>query len=734
MRMRLLTTGSIFAAAGIATVLILGSASYRTGVKADGCTTNPVVINNADSGTGSLRQAIADACPGSTITFANTVVSPIVLQSELAIDETLTIQGPGASLLTISGNNAVRVFNIGGGIGNVAQAISVTLSGMTLSDGNAPDDSGLALGGCILNNSTGTLTITSATISNSTAQGVSVLGGGLFNIGAGTVDITNSTISGNSVGHGDGGGIGNASTACTINVTNSTIVGNSAPQGGGGAYVGQGTLNVTGSTISGNTARVAGGLFVSGGTVTVTGSTISGNTAALNGGGAEVDGTINLINSTISDNTATSSQGGGLYVNARGTLNLTNSTISGNSAGEMGGGAFGNIEGTLNLTNSTISGNSAGGMNGMGGGVFSEPAVPNLFPAAVVNTKNTIIALNTASSAGPDVDGSFISLGHNLIGEGDGSTGLTNGVNGDQVGSIATPLNPMLGPPANNGGATLTEALIEGSPAIDAGDDSVLGPPLSLTTDQRGPGFPRRTRTHVDIGAVAIGCPVIGATLTGGTIICPGGLATITITVTINGGLSPYTVTLNNGGGTMTGPSPLMFSVTPATSTTYSVFSGADLNTCPVTGMNSAVVTFGSKPAVTVNPQSQTVGAGTVTFTAAATGTPAPTVQWQMSTNGGGSFTNITGATNRTLTLTLTPSESEDEFRAVFTNQCGTATTNAALLTVFSVCLKDNATGNLLQWNSVTGQYKFTRCSDGFTLTGTGVVRVVNGIQTLTDS
>jgi hypothetical protein len=64
------------------------------------------------------------------------------------------------------------------------------------------------------------------------------------------------------------------------------------------------------------------------------------------------------------------------------------------------------------------------------------------------------------------------------------------------------------------------------------------------------------------------------------------------------------------------------------------------------------------------------------------------------------------------------------------------ATYKAASVVVgasFDTCLKDNTTGNLLQWKSVTGQYKFTRCSDGFMITGTGVVKLVNGIQTLTD-
>jgi hypothetical protein len=243
MRLRLLTAW-ILPAAGIAAVLILGSAGYGTGVKADDCTTNPIVTTNADSGAGSLRQAIADACPGSTITFAKTVVSPITLASELSIDENLTIQGPGASSLTISGNNSVRVFNIG----SVTPAIDVTLSGLTLSNGKAPVVGGQAVGGCIFNNSTSTLTITSVTVSNSTAQGVFAMGGGgILNNNTGTLDITNSTISGNSSSDGFGGGILN--NAGTVNITNSNIVGNSAGDGTGGAFDGAGTLNVKGSTI-----------------------------------------------------------------------------------------------------------------------------------------------------------------------------------------------------------------------------------------------------------------------------------------------------------------------------------------------------------------------------------------------------------------------------------------------------------------------------------------------------
>jgi hypothetical protein len=103
---------------------------------------------------------------------------------------------------------------------------------------------------------------------------------------------------------------------------------------------------------------------------------------------------------------------------------------------------------------------------------------------------NTIIAQNTGNA--PDVSGAFLSLGHNLIGATDGSSGFP--MSGDLVGSSDFPLDPNLGPLTNNGGPTLTMALLPGSPAIDAGDNSV-----ALLTDQRG--FPRVVGPAMDIGA-----------------------------------------------------------------------------------------------------------------------------------------------------------------------------------------------------------------------------------------
>jgi hypothetical protein len=742
---------------------------WNAGMKAASCVTNPVVINNNDSGAGSLRQAILDACDGNTITFANTVVSPIVLTSELAIDKNLTIQGPGAGILTISGNNAVRVFNIG----SVSSGINVTLSGLTISGGNLPATQ-VAEGGGILNNSTGMLTINNATISGNKASGSGTTGfgrgGGLLNSSGGTVIISSTTISGNSS--------------------------------------------------SGNSAGEAGGIYNSGGAVDITNSTISGNTGQ-EGGGIINTGTLSISNSTISGNSSTASRGGGIE-NA-GTLTVINTTISGNLARLFGAGIYNAAGSTLNLTNSTITGNS--GLSGVG--VLNEPPVvggPKAHPGGTVNIENTIVAVNTASDSDPDVSGPFTTLGHNLIGEGDGSSGLVNGANGDQVGSMASPLDPKLeldqmGKPllANHGGPTLTIALLEGSPAIDTGDDTVTGPPLNLATDQRGTGFPRKLGSHVDIGAFEFSCPTINATVSGGGTICPSGSSSVTVTlsggvapytvtlnnsggtmtgsspltftvkpamtttytvssgtdsdgcpvtgvgsatvtvdsattaavtgggticpggmssvtVTLNGGTPPYSVTLNNGGGSQTGASPLTFLVSPSTTTTYTVASGMDSIGCSVTGSGSATVTVNSAPMVTVNPANQTLtGGGSVTFTAGASGSPTPTVQWQVSVNGG-AFTNIPGATSTTLTFTPTPSQSGNKYRAVFTNTCGVAMTNAAALTIFDQCLKDDSTGNLFQFNSATGQYIFTRCSDGFNLGGIGTTGLVNGIQTLKDS
>ena len=128
-----------------------------------------------------------------------------------------------------------------------------------------------------------------------------------------------------------------------------------------------------------------------------------------------------------------------------------------------------------------------------------------------MNVKNTIIALNSATND-PDVFGSFASGGYNLIGDGTGGTGFT--AVGDQVGTAAAPIDPLLNPLADNGGSTQTLALQPGSPAINGGDPAFvltsgpfIGPPFY---DQRGISpFNRVSGGIIDIGAFEFESPLV---------------------------------------------------------------------------------------------------------------------------------------------------------------------------------------------------------------------------------
>jgi hypothetical protein len=231
---------------------------------------------------------------------------------------------------------------------------------------------------------------------------------------------------------------------------------------------------ISGLTIANGNSPSNGGGISNTGALTIANSTISGNSTGSSAGGIVSSGTLIVVNSTVSGNSATGGFGGGIY--NTGTAQIINSTISGNSVSEssLGIGSGGGIQnggGSVSMTNSTISGNSA---QFRGGGINSS---------GTLASRNTIIALNTAPS-GPDVFGTLTSENFNLIGNNSGVT-ITPAQLSDQIGTAGSPINPMLGPLQNNGGPTLTRALLSGSPALDKGHSS------GLTTDQRGAGFPR---------------------------------------------------------------------------------------------------------------------------------------------------------------------------------------------------------------------------------------------------
>ncbi|MEB3358153.1 MAG: choice-of-anchor Q domain-containing protein [Synechococcales bacterium] len=476
----------------------------------------------------SLRDAIAAIAPGGTITFADDLVSgsnngTITLAlGELLIDKSLKINGDlnndANPDITIDANQQSRVFNIDNGTG---ASVDISLEGLTITGGrtlNYGENGGgiytlesLTLTNSrILDNSTfgygggiysiGDLTISGSGISGSHADNE---GGGIFSIG--TVKVNDSRIDNNYSGF-YGGGIYNVGT---VTVTSSTVSGNATFYGAGG--IEGDIVTVINSTISDNYAGYRRGGGINGDVVTVIGSTITQNYSYRNGGGIS-GGTVTVTNSTVSNNHSENRGGGGI---SGGTVTVSNSTISGNRSDGVDYGGGGIDSGTATVVNSTISGNFAkgdgGGINSFNltvtngtitlnesqsnaGGVFTN--------GSDVVIKNSIIAGNTAV-ANPDVEGSFVSNGANLVGDPTGSTGFETDQTFASAGitNISEVLDPTL---RDNGGFTQTHALVPDSPALDGGRNADAvdenGNPLEF--DQRGSGFDRVVNGTVDIGAV----------------------------------------------------------------------------------------------------------------------------------------------------------------------------------------------------------------------------------------
>jgi hypothetical protein len=377
-------------------------------------------------------------------------------------------------------------------------------------------------------------------------------GAGINNIGIFSVD--NSTFSGNSTssggqgaaGHGgvnggrggNGGGGANSGNLIVISCVFDGNLDGGGGDGGDGIFGGQGgtggssgglqnegTMNVTACTLSHN---FSGGGGAGAG---------NGGPGGSGGGGGAIQnhGTLIVTACTLYDNKAGNggtgnidegeggSGGNGGGVDNGGTLTVTSCTFSGNAAGDGGasgdsldsagsggdGGGICNNGLSVAVVASTIVGNSSGNIGigynqgpsayGDGGGIA------NLSDPTTFSLLNTLLSSNSVPSAavGPDASGAISSLGHNLVSIADGSSGFDG--SGDQTGTIIAPLDAHLGPLQDNGGPTFTCLLLPGSPAIDAGDDAILEAPYNLATDQRGQ--PRRSGTHVDIGAVEVPVP-----------------------------------------------------------------------------------------------------------------------------------------------------------------------------------------------------------------------------------
>ncbi len=491
-----------------------GSVSVRritTPTPTPTCTTNPVVTNIAASGAGSLRQAVIDACPESTITFDVTGTIPLSNDGQITIDKNLTIQGPGADLLTVwvsrDQPTSSRIFEVNPGV-------TATLAGLTVTGGSHTLSDTFQHGAGIKNQ--GNLTVADATITgNDISFGPNSImpkGGGIYN--AGTLTVTNSTISNNSA-TGSGGGIYNDSG--TVTITKSNITGNrlALNRGGGGGISNYGgVVTVTDSIVSHNRSGQfgpsGGGLKNdNGGTITLINSTVSSNLAEFvrtgGGGGGDViivrnrGSDMPFSYSTIAYNRPTKNRpsGGGLMYNNGGMMmggTMMGSMMMQTNVTASHGGGIANVSGTVNLTNSTITKNAAikggsiGTEEGRGGGIYN--AVD-----ATVNSRNSIIAGNQNNfgvTNSTDFFGTLNSQGYNLLGN-DLETTITGDTTGNIVGTNAAPIDAGLEPLGDNGGPTQTHALLANSQAINNGNNCVTdlscssnNPPFALTTDQRG--------------------------------------------------------------------------------------------------------------------------------------------------------------------------------------------------------------------------------------------------------
>jgi hypothetical protein len=392
------------------------------------------------------------------------------------LDKSITISGPGPDNLAVDGNAMSRVFH-------VASGTTVTISGLTVRNGMVTGNFPAGSGGGIYSFQA-TLTLYDCAISGNSAT----YGGGVtndaFNDEKGDswaiLTITNSTLSGNSTSYGGGGAFNTSGrwTGAVLTINNSTFSGNSAGYYGGG--------------IDNN------GYEVIGASVTLNNSMLSGNSSAYGGGiynsaDAGGYGSLQVNNSTLTNNSATYGGGGVFnvpYSSAEAVVQISNSTISSNSA-QTGGGVDNETDdgGAITyISNSTFSGNSASGSGG--GSVFNSTQG---FGSAVVHLNDAILQRGAAGGNILNQGGAVISDGYNL--SNDSCGGFLTGP-GDQ-----TNIEPMLGPLQDNGGPTLTHALLPGSPAINAGDPNFTPPP---SYDQRGPGFDRVVNGRIDIGSFEV--------------------------------------------------------------------------------------------------------------------------------------------------------------------------------------------------------------------------------------
>ncbi len=414
-------------------------------------------------------------------TYTITVTNDISLTQP-----SLVLTNSAATQITLEGNGHAVDANGHGRVLTVESIQNLTLHNLTLAGGNATTAPGSTDGGGLSlfcgQDVTCHWTLQNTVVRNNQAND----GGGIDyfcgNHGGGDLLVQDSVIRDNQAVGAGGGliyGSDEESFACSVTLRNTLIEGNQAVDGGAFRIL-RPRVNIIDSTIRNNIAtQNGGGLMASIGdgfiTTTVRNSTISGNRAGLNGGGLYIESPdqtfdIKLINSTVSSNTATA--GGGFY------LRESNSSLR------------------IALLNSTVTQNAAS--QGAGVHIFDQES--GLEFTSTLRLTNSIIANNLGSACGGEAAAGVVLSGQRVV---------SYGHNLDSDASCLTPAvrqasdipngHAQLGPLANNGGPTLTHALLAGSQAIDAGDDAVCAAEPVNGLDQRGVARPQGA--HCDIGA-----------------------------------------------------------------------------------------------------------------------------------------------------------------------------------------------------------------------------------------
>ncbi len=514
-----------------------------------------VVTNLAPSGPGTLRSALTNAQNGDVINFAVTGLLTNVVAGGLGISNNLSIVGPGPGLLSITGTNLCRAFF-------VSRGVTVSISGLTFTNcagwdpvqgyyGGAIYNFGnLSLSNCLFTGCHGHFG-GSSPLNNGSAGGTGGGGGAIYN--GGTLMSVNCQFLNNSGGGGCPGAAGNASDANlwtgggngggggsggaiydagTANFLNCTFGWNGSGSGGAGGVGANGFYNAPSGPHSAGPGSVGGiggdagngsAVFSLGG-ATLIGCTFFANTNGA--GGAGGTGGAGYLSNFPGAQGGNGGKAGSGTLYCTGAVQLIACTFASNTAGKAGDGGGGGSG-----ANNTFGGpggnggNGGNGANGGNGGGIAGPSTNSVFTLQNVLVAQNLVGgagsaggdggggsgssggssgssgsagTNGVAGTGPDLYGSFISQGHNLVGLRTGNTGLTNLLLGDIVGTN-TAINARLGTLTNNSGCVWTCALQNGSPALDAGDDTIVVSPLNLNNDSRG--YPRQSGAHVDIGA-----------------------------------------------------------------------------------------------------------------------------------------------------------------------------------------------------------------------------------------